>query len=134
MSTTVDNGGQIFTFDFRQDGTSQSFNRLNYRLLPKGILYDENASDILERVTDTSVTIHPFRAVLRDDANEVAVNFYMIDNATVSVSPSNPYIVGEWNWLNIEECLCELKRCNTKKKDRCYDCIKKYYLKKAGKE
>lgn len=36
--------------------------------------------------------------------------------------------------LNIEEDICDLKRCNTKKKDKCYECIKKYYVKKAGKE
>lgn len=34
--------------------------------------------------------------------------------------------------LNIEECLCELKKCNTKKKDKCYECIKKYYIKRAN--
>ena len=109
MSTTVNKGGQIVTFDFRQDGTSQSFNRLNYRLLPKGILYDTNATDILERFTDTEITIHPFRAVLRDDTNEVAINFYMTEDATVSASPANPYIVGEWSWLNIEDCYMEFK-------------------------
>lgn len=109
MSTTVNNGGQIVTFDFRQDGTSQSFNRLNYRLFPRGILYDENATDILERFTDTEITIHPFRAVLRDDANEVAINFYMTEDATVTASPANPYIVGEWSWLNIEDCYMEFK-------------------------
>lgn len=109
MSTTVNNGGQIVTFDFRQDGTSQSFNRLNYRLFPKGILYDENATDILERFTDTEITIHPFRAVLRDDANEVAINFYMTEDASVTVSPANPYIIGQWSWLNIEDCYMEFK-------------------------
>lgn len=109
MSTTVNNGGQVVTFDFRQDGTSQSFNRLNYRLMPRGILYDEDASDILERFTDTEITIHPFRAILRDDSNEVAINFYMTEDASVTVSPANPYIIGQWSWLNMEDCYMEFK-------------------------
>ncbi len=33
--------------------------------------------------------------------------------------------------FNIEDDLCGKNRCHTKKRDKCYDCIKQYYLKKA---
>src|SRR5574344_464572 len=97
MSTT-DNGSQSLVFDFKQEGTSQGFNKLLYKILPSGIL----SGGTLTRVTDASVTISPMVCMVPDSSKSVLVRLETTTNATVAVTPSAPFIVGRFSWLNIE--------------------------------
>lgn len=107
MSTTINNGGQVMTFDFKEQGTSRAFNKLNHRLFPQGILSMEG--EVERGGNDTTVFIPPFRAVMQDDENKVNVNLYTTETATVAVSPSRPYVIGRWEWQDMEDSYMDFR-------------------------
>lgn len=96
---TTNNGGQILTFDFKQQGTSEGFNKLFYKLLPTGIL----SGGQLTRVTDTSITISPMLCFYEDTARELGARLETTLDANVTVSSATPFVVGRFVWLNVEE-------------------------------
>ncbi len=98
-STNV--GSQVLTYDYRQDVVSVGFNRLNYKLHPKGIY--EGGS--LSKVTNTSVSVFPMVCLYdySSGTTGLTTRIQTYDSVTVtSVSPSAPYIVGTFAWIDTE--------------------------------
>ena len=99
MSSTINNGSQVLTFDYRQEGTSEGFNKLLYTLIPQGIIEGGSLSNTAGGLT---VDIAPMVCYFKDTTNQVGVRLETTDNARLSVSASNPYIVGDFTWINTE--------------------------------
>ncbi len=102
---TINNGSQVMTFDFKQSGTSEGFNKLYYKLLPSGIL----SGGGLTKVTDTSVIISPFLSLYDDNNKGLCVRLETTEDATVTVNTSAPYIVGRFDWLNVVDNYMDFK-------------------------
>jgi len=96
----VNKGQQILSYDFREKGLAEEFNKLNYKLHFPGIYTGGD----LYKVSDTSIGIQPFVCVYNDNTNRTAIRIETQDNAIVeSVSDINCWIVGRFSWLNTEE-------------------------------
>ena len=80
---------QIITYDFRYEGTSDKFNKINYNLLPKGIY----SGGVLSRTDSSSIQISKFVAFYIDSNNEIGSRIETNDPANLTVSESTPYIV-----------------------------------------
>ena len=105
MSSTINNGSQNLTFDYRQEGTSEGFNKLLYTLIPQGILKGGN----LSINSGLIVNIAPMTCYFKDETNEVGVRIETRENATVTLSQAKPYVVGEFTWINTEDNFMEFK-------------------------
>lgn len=92
-------GNQTLTFDFKQEGTSEGFNKIMYNLIPKGIIKGGE----LTKLTDSTVSISPFLCFFEDTSVETGTRLETSSDVSVSVSQANNYIVGRFNWLNIED-------------------------------
>lgn len=92
-------GNQTLTFDFKQEGTSEGFNKIMYNLIPKGIIRGGE----LTKLTDSTVSISPFLCFFEDTSVETGTRLETSSDVSVSVSQANNYIVGRFNWLNIED-------------------------------
>ena len=95
----IDNGNQSKVFDYKQEGTSEGFNKIMYNLIPKGIIRGGN----LVKSTDASVTVSPFLTFFEDPDKKVGVRIETSTNATSDISISKPYIIGRFTWLNLED-------------------------------
>lgn len=96
---STNNGKQILTFDYAQEGTAQGFNKIMYKLIPSGIISGGN----LIKVTDGTVAISTFLSFFEDTNNGLGLRLETTDTANVLVTETNNWIVGRFNWLNIEE-------------------------------
>ena len=96
---STNNGKQILTFDYAQEGTSQGFNKIMHKLIPSGIISGGN----LMKVTDGTVAISTFLSFFEDTNNGLGLRLETTDTANVLVTETNNWIVGRFNWLNIEE-------------------------------
>lgn len=92
-------GNQTLTFDFKQEGTSEGFNKIMYNLIPKGIIRGGE----LTKLTDSTISISPFLCFFEDTSVETGTRLETSSDVSVSVSQANNYIVGRFNWLNIED-------------------------------
>lgn len=91
-------GNQSISYDFKEEILSVGFNKLNYKLHPKGIYSGGN----LIRINDTSIEIEPMVALFEDDTNKLSVRIESQDNAILTVSNINIYIVARFTWINTE--------------------------------
>lgn len=96
---STNNGKQILTFDYAQEGTAQGFNKIMHKLIPSGIISGGN----LIKVTDGTVAISTFLSFFEDTNNGLGLRLETTDTANVLVTETNNWIVGRFNWLNIEE-------------------------------
>ena len=95
---TTDNGGQILSYDFKNPGTSQSFNRINYGVRSNGFF----SGGEITKVTDTSITVSPFVAHINISASDVGVRLETTSSASVTTSSTTPYVVVRLAWTNVE--------------------------------
>lgn len=96
----IDYGTQKITFDYKEEGTSQNFNKVNYKILPVGFY---SGGDITITAVD-KISIDPFIAVVQDDVNELAVRLETTTQITdFNVASALPYIVGRFTWSNTED-------------------------------
>jgi hypothetical protein len=93
---TTDYGTQILSFDFREEGLSKGFNRLNYGLQPQGVYSGGNFT----RVSNTEITVAPILCFFYDDVNKVGVRVETTVNASITVSSSTYYIIGRFSWVD----------------------------------
>lgn len=97
---TIDNGNQKLSYDFREKGQAEVFNKINYKLHSKGIY----AGGTLTKVSDSSVEILPFYSVVEDSTAKISIRIETSSNALVSsVSSSTPWIIGRFEWLNTDD-------------------------------
>jgi hypothetical protein len=95
---SVDNGGQILSYDYKEQGTSAKFNRLHYKVVPRGIY----AGGAFSKVDDTNITIAPLITTFEDIVNSVTIRLETTTPATLVVSSVNLYVIGRFTWLNTE--------------------------------
>jgi len=97
---SVNNGQQKISYDFRERGLAQDFNKLNYKLHPKGFY----AGGEMSRVSDSEISIAPFLCFYDDETVKVSVRLETTTNAVISgVSSATPWIIGRFEWLNTDE-------------------------------
>jgi hypothetical protein len=96
---SVDNGNQVLSYDYKEQGTSENFNKINYRLIPHGVF----SGGAITRVDDTNVLIAPLVCFFEDTTNSVGVRIETTTNATLVVSATNMYIVARFVWQNTED-------------------------------
>ena len=92
---STDNGKQIITFRYQQEGTAEGFNKLLNGVIPTGVI---SGGDLI-RVDNSTVQINPMQMMIGDD--NVIVHVQTTENATVNVSPAKSYIVATFNWANL---------------------------------
>lgn len=97
--SAINNGNQQVTYDYKQAITSQGFNKVNYKLHPKGIY---EGGEVV-KVNDSEIRIQPFVCLYEDTVNKVSVKIETDTYAVVAVSASTPYVVGRFTWLNTED-------------------------------
>lgn len=91
----TDNGGQVITFRFQQEGTAEGFNKLLKGVIPSGII----SGGELTKINDTTVSISKLQMMIGD--SNVIVHVQTTENATVSVSYQQPYVIASFNWANL---------------------------------
>ena len=97
---TVDNGTQTLSYDYRDRGLAETFNKINYKLHSQGIYTGGGFT----RVSDSSITIAPFICFYDDTTNKIGVRIETTTNATVTgITSSLPWIVGRYTWENTED-------------------------------
>ena len=92
---STDNGGQIITFRYQQEGTAEGFNKLLQGVLPRGII----SGGELRKENDTTVAISPLQMMIGDD--NVIVHVETTTDAIVGVSNSSPFVIAKFNWANL---------------------------------
>lgn len=92
---STDNGKQIITFKYQQEGTAEGFNKLLSGVIPTGIILGGE----LTKVDDSTVNIGKMQMMIGD--GNVVVHVQTTEMATVSVSPSQPYVIATFNWANL---------------------------------
>ncbi|MDA3856320.1 MAG: hypothetical protein PF569_08740, partial [Candidatus Woesearchaeota archaeon] len=92
----IDNGSQILSYDFKNPGQSESFNRINYKVRSVGI-YDGAE---ISKISDIQVEITPFVAHIDDPNTLTGVRVETTVNAVVDITSSRPYVIIRFNWSN----------------------------------
>ena len=92
---STNNGDQIITFKYQQEGTAESFNKLIHGVIPTGII---SGGDLI-KVSNSQINIAPLEMVMSD--GNVTVNVQTRENAIVNVDKSLPYIIAKFNWANL---------------------------------
>lgn len=93
---STNNGNQLITFRYQQEGTAESFNKLFLNILPNGIISGGN----LTKVNDNAVIISAGTEILIGDGT-VLVHVKLQDDANViGIDGSKPYVVGNFVWLS----------------------------------
>jgi len=99
---------QTLSFQYRGEGRSAYFNTILHKLLPMGIYSQESFSSYaysyadgnLSRADNSTVTVSPFIALLRDTENNLSVRLEVASSVNVAVTPATPYIICRINWQN----------------------------------
>ena len=80
-----------------QSGISQTWNRLNYNVIPSGFLTDVS----LTKISSVEVSVPAFTAFIYDSVLNLGVR---IENTTtetgIAIAPANPYVVVRLTWVN----------------------------------
>ena len=94
---STDNGGQVITFRYQQEGTAKGFNKLLTGVIPCGVI--SGGEFLIE--SDAKILISPLEMMIGDDS--VTVHVETTSNAEVTVSASKPYVVAYFNWTELAE-------------------------------
>ena len=92
---STDNGKQVITFRYQQEGTAEGFNKLLNGVIPSGII---SGGDLI-RVDNSTVNISPMELMIGD--GNVIVHVQTTENAIVNVSAAKQYVVATFNWANL---------------------------------
>lgn len=92
---STDNGKQVITFRYQQEGTAEGFNKLLNGVIPTGVI---SGGDLV-RVDNSTVAISPMQMMIGD--GNVIVHVQTTENATVNVTLGKPYIIATFNWANL---------------------------------
>ena len=92
---STDNGKQIITFRYQQEGTAEGFNKLLSGVIPTGVI---SGGELL-RIDDSTVEISPMQMMIGDD--NIIVHVQTTEKATVNVALEKPYVIATFNWSNL---------------------------------
>jgi len=95
---SVDNGNQILSYDYKEEAKGIKFNRINYKIAPRGVYY----GGTFTKVDDSLINMSTMMLVVEDATSGVAVRIETSSVASVSVSNATPIIIGRFTWLNVE--------------------------------
>jgi len=113
--SSVNVGSQILTWDYRQNASSSSFNRLYSDIAPAGIY----AGGKLERLGDTVISIKKMVVLIKSNEREADRITVRIETTTdqdlslatsyggVTCDPLNCYIVARFGWMDVENDFME---------------------------
>jgi hypothetical protein len=117
MSTSpVNVGSQIMTWDYRQNASSSSFNRLYSDVVPTGIY----AGGKFERLNDTVISVNKMVVLVRSNEREADKITVRIETTTdqdlslaasiggSSCDPLSSYIVARFGWEDVESDFMEI--------------------------
>jgi hypothetical protein len=94
-NSSVDNGKQVITFAYQQEGTAKGFNKILHGILPRGII----SGGEISKVSDSEVTLSPMQILIGD--NDVTCHVETTENATVTVGPSSTLVYATYVWQDI---------------------------------
>lgn len=92
---STDNGKQVITFRYQQEGTAEGFNKLLNGVIPTGVI---SGGDLV-RKDNSTVKISPMQMMIGD--GNVIVHVQTTEDATVNVASGKPYIIATFNWANL---------------------------------
>ena len=93
---STDNGKQVITFKYQQEGTAEGFNKLLNGVIPTGVI----SGGELSRVGETNtVNIAKMQMMITD--GNVTIHVQTTELATVTLAPEKPYVVATFNWMNL---------------------------------
>ena len=95
MASSEDNGKQIITFCYQQEGTAESFNKILHGVLPRGVI----SGGELRKVNDSKVTLDTMQMLIGD--NNVTCHVETTELAECEISYAKPYIVATYAWENM---------------------------------
>jgi hypothetical protein len=101
--STINNGNQILSYDFKEEILSLGFNKINYKLHPSGIYTGGN----FIKVSDTIIHISPMMCLFEDENNKASIRIETLENAEVEVNNTLQYIVGRFSWYQAENNFME---------------------------
>lgn len=93
---STDNGKQVITFRYQQEGTAEGFNKLLNGVIPTGVISGGELSRLGETNT---VNIAKMQMIITD--GNVTVHVQTTELATVTLDSTTPYIVATFNWMNL---------------------------------
>jgi hypothetical protein len=93
-------GGQILSFDFKNDATGKSFNRSFHKLVPTGI-YEGLTLDIS---SDTQIVVNPGVMFIPNKTVSLPLSIRIELTATgnLTVSNANKYIIARFDWQDLQ--------------------------------
>ena len=92
---------QIITYGYKQAGTSQGFNALIHKIVSKGIY--EGGEISLTSGGAEQCTVAPFVVIIEDEDANCSCRIQTLEDSTeINISQAKPYIVGKFNWSNID--------------------------------
>lgn len=92
----TDYGTQTISFDFKEPGKSENFNKLNYTLNEAGIY----SGGLMSYTDATHIAISPLVAFLADSVTKLAVRVETTLSAPLLVSAVAPYCILRFAWNN----------------------------------
>ena len=92
---STDNGKQVITFRYQQEGTAEGFNKLLSGVIPTGVI---SGGELL-RKDNSTVQIRPMQMMIGD--SNIIVHVQTTENATVNVTLDKPYVIATFNWSNL---------------------------------
>lgn len=106
MSTIINLGSQVLTFDYLQAGTAESFNKINYRIFERGIY----TGGIISKYSASQIEISPMVFYIEDSTTELGVRVETTVPFQSSTTPGDDfqitstktYIVARFTWSNTE--------------------------------
>lgn len=93
---STDNGKQVITFRYQQEGTAEGFNKLLNGVIPTGVISGGELSRLGESNT---VNIAKMQMMITD--GNVTVHVQTTELATVTLDSTTPYVVATFNWMNL---------------------------------
>jgi len=88
----------ILNFDYKQQGTAETFNLINHKLQPNGVY---EGFDIT-KVDDVTVTVGTGICYIEGSTNALSCRAELTSSDNLTVSSATPYIVLRFTWVNTE--------------------------------
>lgn len=95
---SINIGNQLISYNFKEEIASKGFNKLNYKIFPKGVYYGGS----FNKIDDNSIHISPTILLFEDVNNLVSIKIETLDVATVEVNNSNVFVIGRFSWVDTE--------------------------------
>lgn len=93
-----DNGKQVITFRYQQEGTAEGFNKILHGVMPRGVI---SGGTLIKEDNSTVSISYPLQMIIGD--NNVTIHVETQDYAHVGVAPDKPFVIATFNWANLAD-------------------------------